>query len=198
MIQHRQDINGRTYQYDPNSGAIFFGEADADAFTHNDGVTYLSPCGCPAATGCQCRQKIEPMTTAAASGSRRTVYRTMYTPPDTPTKTPLAEVRAGVARVSREMAAEKEGRAVLRRVRNEAARDFEYLRQVPVTDGYSAALARLHGAEPEVDIYKDGPVPNGYSIALAKRGISPEVWEPTGDEPPDGYAIALAKRRKEA
>jgi len=130
-----------------------------------------------------------------------TAYREVQAPevPD-PARpaTSLDEVRAGVERVKREMQAEAEGRRVLRRVRNEDARVFKYLRQVPVTDGYSAALARLHGAEPEVDIYKDGPVPNGYSIALAKRGISPEVWEPTGDEPPDGYAIALAKRRKEA
>ncbi len=122
------------------------------------------------------------------------------TPAPTPARgsIPIDEVKRMVAAKRREMQAEREAAATLRRIRNEDARVFKYLRQVPVTDGYKEALACLHSPEPEVDIYKDGPVPNGYSIALAKRGISPEVWEPTGDEPPDGYAIALAKRRKEA
>ena len=174
-----QTIHGANYQYDPTADVVFYGEAGAGDFTH-DGVTYLAACGCAAEAGCQCR---------------RTVYRAMYTPPDTPTKTPLAEVRAGVARVSREMAAEKEGRAVLRRVRNEAARDFEYLRQVPVTDGYSAALARLHGAEAKVDIYEDGPVPDGYSLALKKLGL-PEPLPMVRDDDgiPLPYETALQCR----
>jgi len=200
-MHHLQDITGATYSCDPDSGAICYGEADADAFQTVSGVIHLSACGCPAETGCQCGQKIEPITTAAgSSGSRRTAYRTVYTPPAAPTKTPLAEVRAGVARVRREMAAEKGGRAVLRRVRNEAARDFEYLRQNPNPDGYSAALARLHGAEPELDIYRDGPVPQPYSIALGeivlRRADGTPVRLPEGDEVPAPYTLALEAMRQ--
>jgi len=201
---HRlQDINGNTYQYDPNSGAILYGQADADAFTYDTCMTtyFLTACGCPAETGCQCRQEIKPMTTAAASSaSRRTVYRTMYTPPDTPTKTPLSEIRAGVERIRREVAAEKEGREVRRRVRNEIARDFEYVRQNPVTNGYSAALAPEHGSELELDIYQHGSVPQPYSLALGeivpRRADGSPARLPEGDDPPDGYALALEARRQ--
>ena len=196
-----QTIYGATYSYDPNSAAVFYGEADADAFAYDDGVTYLSACGCPAETGCQCGQKIRPMTTAAASsGSRRTLYRTMYTPPATATtKTPLAEIRAGVERVRREMAAQKEGREVRRRARNEIARTFEYLRQNPVTNGYSEALARQHGSESEFDIYEHGAVPCPYTLALGgiflRRTDGTVVRLPQGDDVPQPYTLALEARR---
>ena len=163
-----------------NSGAIFFGEADADAFTYNDGVTYLAACGCPAETGCQCHQKITSL--------------------DTPAMTPLAVVRTGIEKVRREMAAEREAAATLRRIRNEDARVFKYLRQVPVTNGYSEALARQHGSEPELDIYQHGPLPCPYTLALGeivqRRADGTPVRLPEGDDPPDGYALALEARRQ--
>ena len=117
--------------------------------------------------------------------------------------TPLAEIREGVARVKREIAAEREGREVLRRLRNEIARDFRYLMRVPVTDGYTEALTRQHGPEPELDIYRDGPVPDPYTLKLgeivAKRADGTPVRLPGGDDPPDGYTLALeAMRRRTA
>jgi len=115
--------------------------------------------------------------------------------PSTPT--PLAEVRAGVARVKAQMQAEREGRDVLRRVRTEIARDFAYAVKYPPPDGYTLALAE-HGAPPE-DWQPDGGCPEPYTLALgeivSKRSDGTPVRLPEGDAPPDGYALALEARR---
>ena len=135
-------------------------------------------------------------------------YRTEYptaTPPHAPptparSATPPDVVRAMVQAKRAEMATEREGREVRRRVRNEIARDFEYVRQNPNPDGYSATLARLHGAEPELDIYQHGPVPDPYTLDLGgeivpRRADGTPVRLPEGDDPPDGYTLALEARR---
>ena len=124
--------------------------------------------------------------------------------PATPSPAPRAstppEVVAALAAAKRrEMQAEQEGREVRRRIRTEIARDFEYVRKNPVTNGYSEALARQHGTEPELDIYQHGPLPCPYTLALGeivqRRADGTPVRLPEGDHPPDGYALALEARR---
>jgi len=108
--------------------------------------------------------------------------------------------RAEMRREAAQRQTDAEGDEVRRRIRNEIARDFEYLRQNPVTDGYTAALARQHGPEPELDIYEHGSVPEPYAIALGeivhRRADGTPVRLPEGDDPPDGYALASEARRR--
>jgi len=108
---------------------------------------------------------------------------------------PIDEVKRMVAAKRRQMAAEREGREVRRRIRNEFARDLRYVLEDP-PDGYAAALARQRGAEPEeLDIYEDGPVPDGYSLALKKLGL-PEPLPMVRDDDgiPLPYETALQCR----
>ena len=88
-------------------------------------------------------------------------------------------------------------RQVLRRVRNEIARDYAYAVKNPPPDGYTLALAE-RGALPEA-WQSDGTVPEPFTIALGeivpRRADGTPVRLPQGDDPPDGYALALEARR---
>lgn len=122
----------------------------------------------------------------------------MVEPPTAHTPhTPIEEVRAMVKAKRAEMAAEREGREVRRRARNEIARDYAYAVNNPPPAPYDLALAE-RGTVPAV-WYSDGGCPEPYTLALGeivpRRADGTPVRLPEGDDPPQPYTLALEARR---
>lgn len=133
----------------------------------------------------------------------RTEFRTatpptQSTPAPTRAATPPDVVRAMVEAKRAEMAAEREGRKVRRRARNEIARDYAYAVKNPPPEPYTEALAR-RGTVPAV-WYSDGGCPEPYSLALGeivpRRADGTPVRLPQGDAAPLPHTLALEASRQ--
>lgn len=108
-------------------------------------------------------------------------YETVPDPPPTrdlyhsgpstpaPRRTDLAEVKAEVERVRREMAAERAAAATRRRARNEIAVAFQGVSNRPVPDGYAEGLKKLGLPKPLPMLRDDDGIPLPYETALQRR-----------------------------